>query len=57
MEKRRSGMMEAARMVGLAFMIVGCYCLIRHAFEPGDKMIDVVFIVVGTAFSLLPLLF
>lgn len=50
-------MIEAARMVGLAFMIVGCYCLLRHKFEPGDKMVDVIFLVVGAGFSLVPLLF
>ena len=49
--------MEAARVVGLAFMIVGAYCLLRHKYEPGDKMIDVIFLVVGVGFSLVPLLF
>lgn len=50
-------MMDATRIVGLALVIVGGICLQRHIFEPGDKMIDVIFIVVGTGFSLVPLLF
>ena len=54
---RRMAMMDAARIVGLALMIVGAFCLQRHIFSPGDKMIDVIFIVVGTGFSLVPLLF
>jgi len=50
-------MMDAARVVGLALMVVGAFCLQRHIFSPGDKMVDVIFIVVGTGFSLVPLLF
>ncbi len=50
-------MMDAARVVGLAFMIAGSYCLLRHSFSSGDKAPDVIFILVGVGFSLVPLLF
>lgn len=48
-------MREAARMVGLAFFIAGSFCLVRHLYEPGDRMIDMVFLVIGVAFSMVPL--
>ncbi len=48
-------MREAARIVGLAFTILGAFSIHRHMDRHECKMIDLIFLFLGVAFSMMPL--